>query len=307
LDKIALVRRAILILGCLVACGAAFGQAVGTRLEFEEASVRPASKRAPETSEIHGGPGTAEPSRFTATYVSLQELLILAYDLPPDQISGPSWLTTEPYDVVAKVAAGVTPQQLQEMFQNLLKDRFKMTVHFAKKDFAVYAMTVAKGGPKIEESAIDPNAPPLALGPDGLPVAGPLTFTKDGFPEIPPGNASIVRGINLRGHELIAARQQSPVQIAKILQDGMGPENRVVDETGLTGKYDFHLRYSQPRPPETPAQFLPPGVEFLDTVRQPAPDVVTAAEDQLGLTLKKGKVAMDVLVIDRAEKTPVEN
>ncbi len=232
----------------------------------------------------------------------------MAYDLPADQISGPSWLATEPYDVVAKVpAADVRPEQLQEMFQNLLTNRFRMTVHFAKKDFAVYAMTVAKDGSKIQESAIDPNAPPLELGPDGLPVAGPLTFTKDGFPEIPPGNASIMRGINLRGRELIAARQQSAARIAKILQDGLGPGNRVVDETGLTGKYDFHLRFFQPNRAETPAQFLPSGAEFLDTVRQPAPDVVTVADEQLGLTLKKGKISLDVLVIDHAEKTPADN
>jgi uncharacterized protein (TIGR03435 family) len=301
------MRLTIWTAGSLVLVGAAFGQGAGEKPVFEEASVRPSASRASQASEIQGGPGTAEPSRFTATHVTLQELLILAYDLPPDQISGPSWLTTEPYDVVAKVPARVTPEQLQEMFQNLLTNRFRMTVHFAKKDFAVYAMTVAKGGVKMERSAIDPNAPPLALGPEGLPVAGPLTFTKDGFPEIPPGNASIMRGINLRGRELIAARQQSPAQIAKILQDGIGPENRVVDETGLTAKYDFHLRFFQPNRAETPAQFLPGGAEFLDTFRQPAPDVVTAAEDQLGLMLKKGKVAVDVLVIDRAEKVPMEN
>jgi uncharacterized protein (TIGR03435 family) len=301
------MRLTILTAIGLVPFGAAFGQLAGEKLAFEEASVRPASKRAPQTSEIKGGPGTAEPSRFTATYVTLQELLVLSYDLPPDQISGPSWLTTETYDVVAKVPVGVTPEQLQEMFQNLLTNRFAMIVHFAKKDFALYAMTVAKGGLKMEESVIDPTAPPLALGPDGLPVAGPLTFTKDGFPEIPPGNASIMRGVNLRGRELIAARQQSPAQIAKILQDGLGPGNRVVDETGLTAKYDFHLRFFQSNRPETPAQFLPSGAEFLDTVRRPAPNVVTAAGDQLGLTLKKGKVAVDVLVVDRAEKTPATN
>jgi uncharacterized protein (TIGR03435 family) len=302
------MRPIILMAGGLALCsGAAFGQPNGQKIEFEAASVRPASTRAPKASEIRGGgPGTADPAQFTAAYVTLRELLMLAYDLPADQISGPSWLT-EPYDVVAKVQEGATREQFQEMLQNLLTNRFKMTVHFAKKDFAVYAMTVAKGGLKIQQSVIDPNAPPLALGPDGLPIAGPLTFTKDGFPETPPGNASIVRGINLRQHELIAARQQSFAQIARILQDGLGPDNRVVDETGLAGKYDFHLRFFQPNREETPTQFLPNGVEFLDTVRQPAPDVVTAADEQLGLKLTKGKVALDVLVIDHADKVPTAN
>jgi uncharacterized protein (TIGR03435 family) len=54
-------------------------------------------------------------------------------------------------------------------------------------------------------------------------------------------------------------------------------------------------------------QFLPSGAEFLDTVRRPAPDVVTAAQEQLGLSLRKGKAAMDVLVIDHAGKTPAGN
>ena len=75
----------------------------------------------------------------------------------------------------------------------------------------------------------------------------------------------------------------------------------------LTGKYDFHLCFFRPNRAETPAQFLPSGAEFLDTVRQPAPDVVTLADEQLGLTLKKGKISLDVLVIDHAEKTPADN
>jgi uncharacterized protein (TIGR03435 family) len=80
-----------------------------------------------------------------------------------------------------------------------------------------------------------------------------------------------------------------------------------MDKTGLTGKYDYHLQYARPNNAAAAAQDLPPGSDFLDSIGEPAPDVVTALQQQLGLVLTKGNVAVDVLVIDRADKVPTAN
>jgi hypothetical protein len=202
---------AVIIRGGFVvfALNAALGQAqtkslaVETELEFEVASVRPALQPPPQGTPrgISGGPGTPDPTRATFTYVPLHDLLGWAYGLQFDEISGPSFLTTEYYNIVAKVPEGATRQQFNVMLQNLLVDRFNMTVHFEERDFTAYEMTVAKGGLKMKEFAIDPKAPPPAFEPDGRPVRYPLTF-KDGFPVLAPGNTPAGWEISVSGRTL---------------------------------------------------------------------------------------------------------
>jgi uncharacterized protein (TIGR03435 family) len=254
---------------------------------------------------MDGGPGTPDPTRFTCAYCTLQGLLVWAYQLEIDQIAAPSWWTTEFYDIIAKVPEGTTREQFQQMYRNLLLDRFNMKVHFEKRDFTAYEMTVAKGGLKMKESVIDPNGP-TGRDPDGRPVRVALTF-KDGFPVLAPGNTPAGWEINVNGRTLDTERQQGVANLARRLQYVLGPGVRVVDKTGLTGKYDYHLQYARPNNPAVAPQDLPPGSDFFDSIGEPAPDVVTALQEQLGLTLTKGKVALDVLVIDHADKTPAEN
>src|SRR5580692_1264387 len=125
---------------------AASGQPTGKKLEFEVASVRMALPPGPQARGMRGGPGSNDPTRFTVSFTNFQGLLIYAYGLRYDQIAGPPWQTAEYYDITAKVPEGATREQFQKMFQNLLLDRFKMTVHFEKRDFEAYDLTVAKGG-----------------------------------------------------------------------------------------------------------------------------------------------------------------
>ncbi len=309
------MRSVIIRSGFVVfALNAAFGQAqtkspkVEKKLEFEVASIRPALQPPPQGTPRGpaGGPGTGDPSRFTCSYCTLQGLLVWAYQLEIDQIAGPSWWATEYYDIMANVPEGTTKQQFQAMFQNLLADRFKMTVHFEKRDFTAYVMTVAKGGLKMKEFVNDPKAPPPAFEPDGRPARYPLTF-KDGFPVLAPGNTPGSWAIDVNGRRLLTARRRGTDEIVSTFQQALGPGVRVVDKTGLTGKYDYHLQYARLNNTAAGAQDLPPGSDFLDSIGEPAPDVITAVQQQLGLMLTKGKVAVDVLVIDRVEKTPAAN
>jgi uncharacterized protein (TIGR03435 family) len=149
--------RALIIL--TLGLGVALSQAPA-KLEFEVASVRLAREPARGAPRgMDGGPGTPDPTRFTCAYCTLQGLLVWAYQLEIDQISAPSWWTIEFYDIIAKVPEGTTREQFQQMYRNLLLDRFNMKVHFEKRDFTAYEMTVAKGGLKMKESVIDPNGP----------------------------------------------------------------------------------------------------------------------------------------------------
>ena len=103
---------------------------------------------------MRGGPGTPDPTRFTATYDSLQDLLVRAYELPVDQISGPSFLTTEHYTIVANVPEGATKRQFQGMLQNLLLDRFPA----ARPAFADGHLTKRQRGNPSEQMHTRPRA-----------------------------------------------------------------------------------------------------------------------------------------------------
>ena len=97
-----------------------------------------------------GGPGTKDPGRINYSGVTLKMLLKRAYDIGPEQISGPDWLDSERYDIMATVAAGTTPEQFRLMLQNLVAERFELRQHRETKTLAVYLLIVAKNGPKLE-------------------------------------------------------------------------------------------------------------------------------------------------------------
>ncbi len=84
-------------------------------------------------------------------------LLMTAYDVKPYQITGPPWLDSERYDIIAKVPAGATKDQVKVMWQNLLADRFGLTLHHQSKVFQVEEMQIAKGG-KAEGNDAAPRA-----------------------------------------------------------------------------------------------------------------------------------------------------
>lgn len=295
--------RPLLLIGVL-----AWGQTPPKKLEFDVASVKVVREPSRTLRGMSGGPGSNDPKRFRCSSCTLQALLVWAYQLPLDRISGPSWWTTDHYDIDAKVPEETTQQQFQQMYRNLLLDRFRMAVHFERRDFMAYEMTVAKGGLKMKEFAADPNAPPDL--PRDRPSLAPLSF-KDGFPVLEPGNGSRSWGIRYKGRSLLTARRQGMGQIAEyVLQNALRVESgqpvRVIDKTGLTGEYNFQFQYALPDQ-NTTDQNLPPGADYLDSLGEPAPDVITAAREQLGLLLIKSRITLDVLVVDHAERVPTEN
>ena len=274
---------------------AAFGQP--QNLTFEVASVKP-SPPVPPTGGVYfgparGGPGTPDPSQITWSYASMKAILLTAFDAKNYQITGPasftSWLDTERYDIAVKVPPGITQEQARTMWQNLLAERFGLTVHHEPKEFSVEELVIGKSGSKLKKTAWD-AATPLPVGPPKIEKGALLS---------PGVVATIFPGPSAHAHTIGMAQPVS--KLAEMLSNQLG--HPVVDKTGLTGKYDFTLDYAinlgglPGAPVETPR----------DAAGDPGPDLAAAVQQQLGLTLVSGKAKLDVVVIDRINKVPTEN
>jgi uncharacterized protein (TIGR03435 family) len=124
--------------------GTSFGYAETALPVFEVASIRP----------NHSGSGNSSTNvskgRLIIENQSLKQLIERAYDVRNFSFSGPGWLENEHFDVEAKPPVGVSPTQMLLMLQTLLIDRFKIAVHHQKRSLAGYAVTVGKGGNKLE-------------------------------------------------------------------------------------------------------------------------------------------------------------
>jgi uncharacterized protein (TIGR03435 family) len=275
------MRHAIPIVLVVILGSAAFAQSPA----FEVASVKrsPPWKPGVFFGPARGGPGTPDLGQITWTYTTLKAMLMTAYDVENYQITGPEWIESERYDVVAKLGAGATKAQVRAMWQGLLNERFRIAMHRESKEFQVEDLVIGKGGSKLKEAHIDPDAPP----PDGPPnmkngqLMGP-GFVTTIFPDGPRARTM--------------AKEQPLSKLTTML--GSQLHRPVLDKTGLTGKYDFTLEF-------VPSLNVPlsPGGDAAE----PAPDLMTAVQQQLGLRLVAAKATLELMVIDRAEKIPTEN
>ena len=159
----------VLVLFCVV------GLAQEAKPTFEIASVRPntAGGRGVQISM-----GEADGGRFKATNVSLRQLISIAYKFPLNDIAGgPGWINTDRFDIEAKPEEGFmpTPEQSQQMLQALLEERFGLKVEHQTKNGPIYALVVAKGGPKgkLKLSADQTPVPERPQGRGGRGGFGP--------------------------------------------------------------------------------------------------------------------------------------
>jgi uncharacterized protein (TIGR03435 family) len=263
---------------------------------FEVASIRPSPPR-PDLSPgmvpapvLKGGPGTSDSGQITYKDISLASLITQAYGVRPDQVSGPGWPYTQRFDIIAKVPAGATTEQFKLMLQNLVAERFSLQLHHESRILPVYALTVGKNGPKLKESA--KTEPPEI--PKGTVIGRP---DDNGFPVLPPGYSGAVAQLS-NGHMRWTGQRFTISNLAQLLT----LDHPVVDQTGLTGEYDFRLDYAMTGRRNAPAA-APPDAGTADS----APSVFAAVEDQLGLKLEPKKLPFDVLVIDHIDKEPAAN
>jgi uncharacterized protein (TIGR03435 family) len=207
--------------------------------------------------------------QFAAKNYTLRVILSAAYNLTPKAVSGgPAWVDSDYFDIVAEAPGDVRPtlEEQMSMLRKLLATRFNLSVHREEKEFAIYALTVAKGGPKLT-----PSTP--VTSPEGDP---PLVF------RLSPDGAQL------------PARDATMGELAWVMQR-TAVDRPEVDRTGLSGRYDFELEWT---PDET--QFggnVPTG-----NPEPPKPDLFSAMQQQLGLRLEATRGPIEALVIDRAEK-----
>jgi uncharacterized protein (TIGR03435 family) len=207
---------------------------------------------------------------YAVEHMPLWAIISSAYGIRWDLISGgPAWMKTSYYDIQAKVAAEdvdayrkLSKKQKQEMVQAVLADRFKLVVHIETKEMPGYELVVAKNGPKMKDS----------------------TAKRPGY------------GANMGD---ISAEGVSTATLAELLSSQI--QRTVTDKTGLTGKYDFRLKWAQDQRARAPAE---EGVASDPAAA--GPSLFTALEEQLGLKLNTTKGPVDTLVIDRVEQ-PSEN
>jgi uncharacterized protein (TIGR03435 family) len=145
------------VAGAALVTGVACAQTAADRSAFDVASVKPAAPldMAKLAADAQAGKmpklgARIEGSRAEFTYVALKELIAYAYKVKSYQISGPDWLTTQRFDIVAKLPDGASKDDAPKMLQALLAERFKLTAHRDNQEHPVLGLVVGKGGPKMK-------------------------------------------------------------------------------------------------------------------------------------------------------------
>ena len=143
--------RAAMLL--FLAATAVFGQTNAATLRFDVASVRPTNPGNP----AHGTPMVISHGRVTLNDASLRQLIGHAYNVQRVRVLDcPSWCDSEGFDVIAKAPSpDATQDQIRQMLQTLLADRFKLAAHREKREMQTYALAVGKSGPKLHDATAD--------------------------------------------------------------------------------------------------------------------------------------------------------
>jgi uncharacterized protein (TIGR03435 family) len=297
-----------------MAVGMAGQEAVGASNEpqsnaephrFEVASVKPSGPYV--TGTPINGPGSGGPGRWTFPRSTLSHLLMRAYDLQPDQIKGPGWLSDVSYTYAVAVTMGpnTTEEQFRSMLQTLLEERFRVRLHRETQHRPGYELVIAQGGAKLKEWT-----PPA----DG--TANRNAGDVDGFPRLATTGQGVAMRIPRAGQPVLIHMRDSMDAFCRglgnmiRLSNGTTDLPRVVNNTGLMGIYEFVLRFATPvgrtgtmaantSVPSDPAALESAGGEA---------SIFAALEEQLGLRLRKVQsLAVTVLAIDSAEIAPTEN
>jgi uncharacterized protein (TIGR03435 family) len=239
---------------------------------FEVASVKPSGAMPGERKRMQL---TRDPGRIHYTSVPFASLVEKAYDLKSYQVEGPDWIRRQMYDIDATFPASSSDQQVQAMLQALLKERFGLEVHREQKPLPVYELGAAKNGfqGKPADKAID-----LRIGITG-------------------------RGRSLTG----AAGMPSLATWLTALLD-----RPVVDVTGVQGNYEIQLEWTPDEREANSLISMKVNMAKAQGLAVEDPDgssgsLDKALRDKLGLKLDAKKNPVETLIIDKAERAPVEN
>lgn len=265
-----------------VICAKVWAQAVPAKPQFEVASVKPAAnaeagaRLVPAMREIMrnnsplGMIPMEGPDRIRLDNWALLDLIAAAYRVRARDVSGPSWLADQGFDIEAKVPQGTPKEQLNTMLQSLIEERFGIKVHRDPQTRQGFALVIGKGGPKLNSAE------------------APLTPEQRQQRSVANGKrleAMRQDGTALAGSRRLTLRSTTTEGLATSL--AQFAEAPVVDQTGLTGTYSVTI--------ETWKAPDVPGGTIFD------------AMEKLGLKLVARKVTIDTIVVDRVSKLPTAN
>jgi len=266
----------------------AYGQP-GTPPAFEVASVKQAAapSNMPARPSVRGGPGTSDPERIAFIDVTLASVVLRAYDVKSFQLIGPDWLSSQRYDIIAKIPPGTTKEQLSLMLQGLLAERFHLVLRHEIRQLRGYELVRGKTGAKLKRST--------EVGSNVEPTEAPRTDA-NGFPRLSAPGLVLMEGV--RGTAVVSFLT-ARAQPLSALADFLSKEFRlpITDKTGRTGKFDFALEFA----PETPGALPPESPDGSGS------NLVSAVPRQLGLKLEPSNIPVDMLIVDSADKIPTEN
>ena len=265
---------------------------------FEVASVKPSTGPTGERGQPGGFYTATRPLKFF-----IADAFFFGTPLQMTRVlGGPDWIDSALYEINARASApwprspDGPPRELFLMIRSVLEERFKLKTHRETRDLPVYALVLARAdgalGPQLKRPAIDCDAIVAAVN-AGAP---PPQRQQPGAP--PPCGA-------MRGPARVIAGSIPMSTLANMLTfvmaDANGPAGSsdarlVVDRTGLSGRFAFTLAWTPERMPEGAA---PPGLPPIDPN---GPSLVTALQEQLGLTLQPARHQMEVVVIDSVEQ-----
>jgi len=286
----------VVLTGCLRAQGMstvpAWQKEAGDKMEFEVASIRPDQGpfRSPSfalsSDDWFRDPqGHFHADFSVATYIEFAYKLWLTGEQRKEMLAAvPAWVSSDRYAIEATAPLHATKDQYRLMLQALLADRFKLAIHFTEKEEPVLAMVLVK------KDTTGPKLIPHDKGPSCDETPGPEVF---------PETCYSFSAYPKDGHSMAGSRGNSMAAIGNFLGSMGGRMSEisrpVVDQTGLTGKWDFSLEVGQPfggaRPDGPPAE---------------GPTLLEAVQEQLGIKLKPTKAMLQVPVVDHVER-PSEN
>jgi uncharacterized protein (TIGR03435 family) len=313
------VRKiAVLVFALGLVSGAAAAQT------FEVASIKVAPPLDPQkiiTGQQRLGMKVAG-SNVDIESIGLPELLTLAFKLRPTQMKTPSWLspnfadplavlTATRFNIHAKLPPGASEDQVPQMLQALLVERFKLAYHRESKEQNAYALVVGKDGSKLEPSPPDDPKPADAAAsarPDPVQISGnPQT----GMTVRGPNGAGMTMQMGQDGMMHLVTDKMTLDQLAGSIERFL--DRPVVDETGLKGNYKMALDLSMAdmlAAARAAGINVPAGAAGAPAAGPSDPGgsvSIYKSIEKMGLKLEPRKAQVEYLVIDNLEKTPTED
>ena len=314
----------------LAAAALALAQAPASSPAFEVATIKPSPPLNPleiAQGKVHLGM-RIDGARVDIGAFSIADLIRIAWEVKAYQVSGPEWMTTERFNILAKMPEDATKDQVPRMLQALLAERFKLAIHKENRDHPVYALIVGKNGPKLETASPPASEPQGSVENSPSAKNGTSIETSEGTVRI--ARAPDGKSFSMNSPKTGAAKMTMGsdglvhMDMDRVTMSGFADilsrylDRPVLDKTNLKGEYHASLDFSIQEMLRIArlAGMVGPG---MGPMGPPATLAAEGASDpggggsvfnavqRLGLKLDPKKESVETIVVDHVEKAPIEN